>query len=74
MSHSTSSLDLEQRAYSGVCVSLYTQVFTWPIPTTKVTISWLLASSRLVCVFACMCVLEENESHLATKPQHRSQI
>lgn len=76
---------LERRAYSGlwwhVCVCLYvvvcvymcTFVFTWLNPIVEVTKFSLLAyTPRLAHV--CVCVLEENESRLATKPQHRSQI
>lgn len=82
MSHSSSSLDLELRAYSGlrwhVYVCMYVVVCArmhahkcshGPIQQLK--------SPNFRCWLshcACVCVLEENESSLASKPQHRSQI
>lgn len=82
MSHSSSSLNLELQTYSGLrwhvyvcgCVHrcMHTNVHTWSSPIAKVTRFVLLALPRSVCVR--VCVLEENESSLVTKPQHRSQI
>lgn len=51
-----------------MCMYACTPVFTWLNPIAEVTKFAFLAYSPYV------CVLEENESSLATKPQHRSQI
>lgn len=67
MSHSSSSLDLELRDYSGLWC------YVWSCACTPV-FTWLTKLSSLPAACVCVCVLEENESSLVTKPQHRSQI